>query len=200
MIINIVGVSRAGKGTLANILHDQLSRQHLRVERFKFSSPMKRWFEETYGLYEGAFEVPEVRSSKVPGHPDGITYLDLMIRASKHLLAIDPRIMTLALDPEVRHIIKWSDVQIFDDCRFPAEVDYLLDLQKQGHRLINVHIYRSGTEALESDRYLLPNCFRLSSLSEFHTLPNLGSLGDLERSTQWLVDTILNAVPATKVA
>lgn len=169
-IVNILGVSRSGKDTLRGYLEAECKS----LVSLKFSYPMKRFCEDLYGLGWGALEDPDVRSSKVPGHPEGITFLEWMVRSAKHFRAVDPNIMVTPTLRDANAVLDSGRSVVFTDCRFQNELEAIWALAAERDlKILSIHVTRSGVVPQASDSEVL----KLVAASQ--TMARLLGHGDL---------------------
>jgi hypothetical protein len=156
-IIVVLGVSRAGKDTVASIIQN-----HIPIKLIKFSATMKRMMEYAYCLPDGALEQDCYRNTVVPHlHQQGTTYLDLMVKSFTHMREIDPYIMFPRTEYEINKALKDGFSVCLTDIRSPQEVDLILGLAKN-FELDLLYVNRPGIEPLESDKHLSENYLTLS--------------------------------------
>lgn len=167
-IICILGKSRAGKDTLASFLTGS---------KIKFAGIAKRTFEQWYGLNKGDLERSEVRNAQVPDL-DGVTYLDIMVRAYHAWRAIDPYLTIRPTIKQIQAELGADKPVIITDVRSPEELTSLLKLPCP---LFAVYIRRDGCPEVTSDEHLEANWQRLvSEADEVFSIVNSGNLDILK--------------------
>ncbi|NBU23928.1 MAG: hypothetical protein EBS38_08535, partial [Actinobacteria bacterium] len=83
LVIALMGASGSGKDTAFGILREILGNHYVTLaENFKFTrgNSMKDALEMIYGLPHGALDNPLVKAEVIPGHPEGRTYHEVMVR------------------------------------------------------------------------------------------------------------------------
>lgn len=172
----IQGISGAGKDTCYQILQKYLPG----IRNIKWSSPMKRMLESAYGLSQGVLDGREIRQELVPGHPEDITYGELMVRCWQHFPAIDPMLGKRGLIKSLQEYLKAGISVAFTDVRNNEEVSEVAKLS------VNYPMYLIGVTGLYgntkvSDSGIKEHTKRLHRYCyEYHHIDNSGTLEQLE--------------------
>ena len=158
----ILGLSDAGKSTLARGLVGLGQELFPRTppQIVKFSAPMKRFLESSFHLPEGYLETDKGRSALSLAGPPGDTWLDVMVRSAHHFRAVHPGISIAPTIRKLADLEKAKAPAIIDDCRYPNEVEALLEF---GGNLRFVLVARPGQVARPSDEHLSENLAKIVS-------------------------------------
>ncbi len=172
----IQGISGAGKDTCYQILEKYVPG----LLNIKWSSPMKRMMECAYSLSPGSLDGREIRHELVPGHPDGITYGELMVRCWQHFPAIDPMLGKRGLIQSVQDNLSSGTSVAFTDTRNYEEVSEVTKLAaKYPMYLIGVTgLYGSPKTSDNNLGGLTQALYRYCY--EYHHIDNSGTLQQLE--------------------
>ena len=201
----IMGLSNSGKDTVTNIILNTswinyrygttliLVNDKIDSEKnhyiCKFSGGFKRYIEASYCLQAGVLDTKEGKSLKVPNSDD--TFLDLLIKASKLVPQINPRLTVDALINALGKKIPERETEniVFNDIRRLVEADAVINL---GIPYDLIYVTRPGVVAKESDNsviycfnYLMQNKAR----KRFNMIMNNGSLEDLEVKVNDIIKT-----------
>ena len=168
----LMGVSGAGKDTIFSALN-----ACTKMVNIKFAAPMKRMMEYVYSLPPCSLEERDLRTYRIPGHPDGITYGEMMVRCYKYFPAIDPMMMVRKVWLEAADAVKDSPV-VFTDIRNHEEVKAVLELQVP---IYLAKVIRPGAFPKDSDLKLPTLLHELSKYAtQYHRIENRGSVADLQ--------------------
>lgn len=171
----LMGVSGAGKDTVFSALNACAGGKMVNI---KFSAPMKRMMEYAYDLPPNALEDRDLRTYRIPRHPDDITYGDMMVRCYKHFPAIDPYMMARKVKKQAEESLFIRKPVCFTDIRNHEEVDVVLGL--------NVPIYlakvvRPGTVPKDSDLKLPTLLYNLAYTAKYYQrIDNNGDVSKLQ--------------------
>jgi hypothetical protein len=177
-----MGYSGAGKDSLCKAIQGLTQASNI-----KWSRPAKDMFERHYDLPDGFLDDPLKRLEVVPEHPDGITWLDLMIRSKTHLLAIDPLFCIRKVRKIARfHLGSGRDI-IFTDTRNYQEAKAISDELAYEHQVTLVWVSRPGKKPLESDQDQMGIFGELSRRFYPHIVINDGDLNKLVYKAQEIV-------------
>lgn len=144
----VMGYSNAGKDTVYQIMQKAL---HYSTVNIKFAAPMKAILEFHYDLPVGFLENRQKRQELVPGHPDEITWGELMIRCFRCFPRIDQTMMVRKVQRQVEAYIRQGYCPIFTDVRNYSECFFIRDMAARGRRIIPIWIERPGTVPKTSD-------------------------------------------------
>lgn len=191
-----MGLSGSGKDTITNIILNTSWREYRYGKTLilvhdkkedeknhyicKFSGGFKRYIESSYCLHAGVLDTTECKSLKVPNSDD--TFLDLLIRASKLVPQINPRLTVDALITRLKTKITNPNTEyiVFNDIRRLVEADAVINL---GIPYDLIYVTRPGVVAKESDN-LVNSCFNYLMQNEacnrFDLIMNNGSIEDLK--------------------
>lgn len=170
----VMGYSGAGKDTLCQQLLRIIDGVNL-----KWSRPMKDMLEAHYNLPLGFLDDRMKRLEPVPNHPDGISWLDLMIRAFHHLPAIDPLICVRKVKQQAIEALKAGKEVVFTDTRNHTELEVIQEIS-QDYLVVPVWISRPGVCPKESDCHQLEIYRLLSEKHQGHMVNNNGTIWALE--------------------
>jgi len=146
----LMGYSGAGK--------DSLYKEMIKVgtgtalANIKWSSPMKKTIADIYDIPREWLDNPVKRLQKVPNHPDGITWLDLMIRCFEHFPQIDPNMMTQKVRREIALWLDNGNSVCLTDTRNFAELEVIKVFAKE-YPVVLVWVSSPRETFRESDRY-----------------------------------------------
>lgn len=177
----ITGISGSGKDTTFAILASYISP----LVNIKWSSPMKRMMEKAYGLAPLELESRDIRNQVITGHPEGITYLEMMVRCWKVFPQIDPMLGKRQLLVDVYKMLDSGINVAFTDTRNPEEVDELVKLAEAGYQLHLLSVSGDYGTAKDSDIYVREANQRLYKvIGYYYHLENKGSIYQLDRQIQ----------------
>lgn len=176
----LMGYSGAGKDTLCQQLLRIIDGINL-----KWSRPMKDMLEAHYGLPKGFLEDRMKRLEPVPGHPDGISWLDLMIRAFHYIPMVDPLIYIRKVRQQALEALEVGQEVIFTDTRNYTELEVIQELSEK-YLIVPVWISRSGASPKDSDCYQLEIYRLLTEKHQGRMVRNDGTIWDLERVAEEL--------------
>lgn len=179
IIYVVLGYSRTGKDTVAKWLNKNRG-----AVTVKFSGPMKRIVEKQNNLPHLALEDNAYRNAKVKdafGDETDQTYLDLMLAAFEHWLAVDPHCMLKSVKNTLESLLAEKKLIVMNDLRNLEEarlVQYVLD--KYDAKLTLVVMRRDGVKPKTSDRYIGEIYSRLAKLADREVIiQNNGSIENL---------------------
>lgn len=184
-IIAVLGYSDSGKDSVATMLNKVLGARNI-----KWSAPMKHMLEYVYNLPEGILEDKTFRSTLVPGHPDSITWSELMVRCFEYFPKIDPHMMLQRVRLDIKTCLQNSTPVVLTDTRNLTEVHHICQLSAITP-LYTVALSRDEAKMKPSDRGLNRNLSELVTFSRmsFH-INNNGSLEDLQATVNKLITKI----------
>ncbi len=143
----LMAYSGAGKDSLAREIQKLIPAVNI-----KWSRPMKDMFDLVYGLPPGFLDDPVLRLQLVPGHPEGITWLDLMIRAYVYFPKLDPNMMIQKVIRDIRRALSDGEAVILTDTRNLTEEAIIRQLYDEGHQIYLVEIKRPNVLPKASDQ------------------------------------------------
>lgn len=187
-IYNVMGVSGAGKDTVAGILSELLPK----TKMIKWVQPTKDAIEAAYGLPVGTLNDREARQQPIdPSRWGSFSYLDLLVEMAKVKMNSS---LTFGRDETVQDIklalLDGYDV-VLTDTRMPSEVEEVMELSQQ-YPVHNICVFGRGN-ALCSDTQLNENWRRLVTgillqPCTFTCLPNTMNLEHLKSRVRGILE------------
>lgn len=141
---------RSGKGTAAGEITRQLTAAGLKVRTFKFADCLKRMLAVFI-----SYQRPDMSNEDVWEHLEGPrrtepivcgkSARDLMIALGTHFgrERVGQSVWVGGVDAQVK--ASSAEVCVFDDLRFPAEYDYLADLEDKDTAVVLIRLEREDS-------------------------------------------------------